>query len=240
MSETAEVGCTGTDADRRERVWGKYRGTVLDNFDPDGRGCIIASVTEVLGAIPTGWAMPCAPVAGIGAGFYSMPEIGSGVWIEFEAGDVSRPIWSGGFWAVGEAPPVPPSPPGPPVPPTTKVWRSDFGLTTAFDDLLQTITVSDPLGTNRIVISVLTGTVTVQGLARVVVDGKVVQLGGQAAAQPAVLGPPLIAFLGTLVTAFNTHMHPGETTGAGPVTPAPPLPKLQPPAGLLSTTVLLK
>jgi uncharacterized protein involved in type VI secretion and phage assembly len=33
-----------------------------------------------------------------------LPEIGSGVWIEFEGGDVSYPIWSGCFWNGGEVP----------------------------------------------------------------------------------------------------------------------------------------
>jgi len=33
-----------------------------------------------------------------------LPEVGSGVWIEFEAGDVSFPIWTGCYWSVGEVP----------------------------------------------------------------------------------------------------------------------------------------
>lgn len=28
-----------------------------------------------------------------------MPPIGSGVWVEFEQGDLDRPIWVGGYWA---------------------------------------------------------------------------------------------------------------------------------------------
>jgi hypothetical protein len=246
MSDTASADWTDTDFS--QPVWGKYRGTVLDNEDPDHQGRIIASVLEVLGPVPTGWALPCAPCAGIAAGFYAVPQIGSGVWIEFEAGDVSRPIWSGGFWAVGEAPPVPPAPPATPVMPTTKVWRSDSGMTTAFDDAQQTITVTDWTGQNRIVISTLTGTVTVQGLARVVVDGKLVQLGGQVTPQPAVLGTALTAFLTQLVTAFNSHMHPGQMAAAvpappppaAPVIPTPPVPQVVPPVGLLSATVMLK
>jgi hypothetical protein len=30
--------------------------------------------------------------------------VGSGVWIEFEAGDVSKPIWTGCFWFAGQVP----------------------------------------------------------------------------------------------------------------------------------------
>src|SRR6201999_3803994 len=33
-----------------------------------------------------------------------LPEPGSGVWIEFEGGDVSYPIWVGGYWRQGEVP----------------------------------------------------------------------------------------------------------------------------------------
>ena len=42
--------------------------------------------------------MPCVPYAGPNLGFYAMPEVGTGVWIEFEAGDLSCPIWTGCFW----------------------------------------------------------------------------------------------------------------------------------------------
>src|SRR5437763_9895054 len=119
----------------RERVYGKYRGTVLNNADPLGLGRIQANVAEVLGEVPTGWATPCIPYAGPGSGFFAVPPIGAGVWIEFEAGDVSRPVWTGCYWGELELPTVPPSPAGTPTPPTTKIWRSDLGLTTAFDDL---------------------------------------------------------------------------------------------------------
>jgi uncharacterized protein involved in type VI secretion and phage assembly len=33
-----------------------------------------------------------------------LPEQGSGVWIEFEGGDVSYPIWTGCYWRSGEQP----------------------------------------------------------------------------------------------------------------------------------------
>jgi uncharacterized protein involved in type VI secretion and phage assembly len=37
-------------------------------------------------------------------GFAFLPDVGAGVWIEFEGGDVSLPIWAGCFWHDGEAP----------------------------------------------------------------------------------------------------------------------------------------
>ena len=48
--------------------------------------------------MPTTWAMPCVPIAGKQEGVYMVPQIGAGVWIEFEQGDPDYPIWVGGFW----------------------------------------------------------------------------------------------------------------------------------------------
>jgi Type VI secretion system/phage-baseplate injector OB domain len=48
--------------------------------------------------------MPCVPYAGPNRGFGFLPEKNSGVWIEFEGGDVSYPLWVGGYWREGEFP----------------------------------------------------------------------------------------------------------------------------------------
>lgn len=37
-------------------------------------------------------------------GFYTIPPIGALVWIEFEGGDPTYPIWSGCFWNTGQVP----------------------------------------------------------------------------------------------------------------------------------------
>lgn len=83
-----------------DRYYGKYRGTVFNNLDPENRGRIQPIVPDVQGIIPMTWAMPCLPVAGKGSGAFFVPEIGSGVWIEFEQGDPDYPIWTGCFWGV--------------------------------------------------------------------------------------------------------------------------------------------
>jgi hypothetical protein len=80
------------------RYYGKYRGYVSNVTDPQRTGRIKAYVPRLLGEAETGWAMPCAPYAGPDQGLYSLPELGAGVWIEFEGGDLSRPIWSGCWW----------------------------------------------------------------------------------------------------------------------------------------------
>jgi uncharacterized protein involved in type VI secretion and phage assembly len=51
-----------------------------------------------LGEKPSSWAMPCMPLAGMENGFYTVPQVGSGVWIEFEQGDPDWPIWVGCYW----------------------------------------------------------------------------------------------------------------------------------------------
>jgi hypothetical protein len=86
-------------------LFGKYRGTVMNNIDPLRIGRIQAAVPDAGGLIPGSWAMPCLPVAGIQTGFFTVPIIGSGVWIEFERGDPDYPIWVGGYW--GSAAEVP-------------------------------------------------------------------------------------------------------------------------------------
>jgi hypothetical protein len=78
--------------------FGKYRGTVINNIDPLMTGRIQALVPDVSGLLPSSWAMPCVPVAGINMGLFTVPPIGSGVWVEFERGDPDYPIWVGGYW----------------------------------------------------------------------------------------------------------------------------------------------
>ena len=68
------------------RYYGKYRGTVTNNADPENLGRVKAQVPGVLGQAETGWALPCTPYAGNGSGVYAVPEPGATVWIEFEAG----------------------------------------------------------------------------------------------------------------------------------------------------------
>lgn len=78
--------------------YGKYRGTVLQNIDPMNIGRLMVTVSDVSNVIPSTWAMPCFPFAGIQNGFYAVPAIGSGVWIEYEQGDTDFPIWTGCFF----------------------------------------------------------------------------------------------------------------------------------------------
>ncbi|MDP9422445.1 MAG: phage baseplate assembly protein V [Pseudomonadota bacterium] len=224
----------------QQRFYGKYHGTVSDNQDPLNKGRIQAFVPGVLQGVTTGWAMPCAPVAGPKSGFFAVPLIGSGVWMEFEGGELSKPIWVGGFWGAIEAPNEPPSVAPPKT--TQKIWRSDFGLTIAMDDEAQKVTLTDGVNLNSIVIDVKKGAVTISGIGRVVIDAPLVFEGSAKAFHPSVFGDRLLAYLQQMVTVFNAHVHPGEMAlGILPVTPAPPVaPMAPPPISLNSKKVFLE
>jgi hypothetical protein len=84
--------------------FGKYRGIVTNVDDPNNQCRIKARVDGVLNGQETGWALPVAPFAGDGHGMVMLPAVGSGVWIEFEAGRLDNPIWSGAWWANGQRP----------------------------------------------------------------------------------------------------------------------------------------
>ena len=88
-----------------QQYFGKYRGTVITNIDPLQIGRLMVQVPDVLGTSTSSWALPCVPFTGRGSGVYVVPQIGSGVWVEFEHGDPDYPIWTGGFW--GSASEVP-------------------------------------------------------------------------------------------------------------------------------------
>lgn len=119
----------------RSHYFGKFRGTVVDNDDPNKRGRLKVSVPAVLETLEV-WAMPCVPYAGDKVGFYVMPETGSGVWVEFEGGDPSYPIWSGCFWGDDE---LPDDATGP----TMKILRTKTGQIQFDDDAGEIIVKND-------------------------------------------------------------------------------------------------
>ena len=88
-----------------QKFYGKYRGTVLNNVDPMQIGRLMVQVPDVSGLIPSSWAMPSFPLTGKQMGTYMIPQIGSGVWVEFEQGNPDYPIWSGCWY--GSAAEVP-------------------------------------------------------------------------------------------------------------------------------------
>ena len=109
------------------RHYGKYRGRVVDNKDPDGRGRLKVQVPSLLGDQATDWALPCFPFGGTAqTGSYLVPPVGALVWVEFEQGDLSVPIWTGTYWTRGVAAPA--------NEPAKRIFRTPFGHTLEFDD----------------------------------------------------------------------------------------------------------
>jgi hypothetical protein len=76
-----------------QRFFGNYRGVVVDNLDPDGQNRLRVTVPQIFATTPTGWAWP-KNASGITT---QVPAVGQGVWVEFEGGDSSFPIWTGTF-----------------------------------------------------------------------------------------------------------------------------------------------
>jgi len=120
--------------EHQRRYYGKFRGIVTDNNDPDKQGRIRAKVAELFGTEQTGWAMPCVHYAPPGHGMLHLRELDSNVWIEFEAGDPSRPIWAGCWWPANKAVPI--------SSPAVKTFETAAGNRITLDDTSGSETVS--------------------------------------------------------------------------------------------------
>jgi len=121
------------------RYYGKYRGQVTHNDDPDNLGRIRAKVPRLLGEQETGWALPAFIYGGASEqGLFAVPDTGAGVWIEFEGGDLSYPIWSG-TWYTSDA--IPES-----AKPGKKVLKTKSGHRIIFDDDGGSLEISDSNG----------------------------------------------------------------------------------------------
>ncbi len=115
---------------RARRKYGKYRGFVVDNADPELRGRVRLQVPALLGDQQTDWALPCVPCGGLAdQGWFCVPELGAQVWVEFEGGDLSFPIWSGTFWQAAGDPPAEVS-----GQPESKVFKTAGGHYLQFED----------------------------------------------------------------------------------------------------------
>jgi hypothetical protein len=207
----------------RTRFYGKYRGVVTDVDDPGSLGRLRANVPAVLDDVESPWALPCVPYAGPNQGLYAIPPVGAGVWIEFEAGDPSRPIWCGAWWADGE---LPQNEDGSDATPERRILRSDTGLLVALDDDAKKISISDSSADNVITIEVDAGKVRIQASTKIVVEAPAIEL-VEGATHPLVYGDDLLQFLNNMVMTYATHTHPGQLAMGFPVTPMTPVPPMQ-------------
>jgi uncharacterized protein involved in type VI secretion and phage assembly len=114
-----------------ERRFGKCRGFVINNKDPEKRGRLKLRIPSVLGTQESDWALPCLPYGGFDQqGMFFVPDIEAQVWVEFEEGDISRPIWVGTFWQQESDVPKDAARDEP----TTRMFRTSSGHILQFDD----------------------------------------------------------------------------------------------------------
>ena len=120
------------------KYFGKYPGLVLQNEPPDDgthhRGEITVQVPGILEETADGTdnqaleviARPCFL-----PGFFFIPKIGDQVWVEFAAGDINSPLWTG-VWYPDDAAPQTAEPAAPDQ--DQKVIRTASGHVITLDD----------------------------------------------------------------------------------------------------------
>ena len=233
MNGEAEMHLENVVADLLDRVerrfYGKYRGIVVDNNDPATLGRLKLCVPSVLGdTVVTGWATACVPYGGAAdQGFLFVPDVGAGVWVEFEEGDLEFPIWTGTFWSKSDACNELPRPngadgtpaaaPEEPQPPTCKIIKTAKGHTIQFEDAKgkESILLYDAVNGNRITMDA-NGIVVTDGEGNTITLGKAgITIGGKAT-EKLVKGTSFKAAINTFLTALNTHTHTHPMGPTGP------------------------
>jgi len=84
--------------------YGKYRAYVVKTDDPEKRGRVKVECPKVLGDSRSAWCEPCLANSFDGDGDFCLPKTGDTVWVEFEDGDVNKPIWVGNWWSEEKTP----------------------------------------------------------------------------------------------------------------------------------------
>jgi hypothetical protein len=217
------------------RYFGKYRGFVVDTADPQQLGRLKVTVPSVLGnEVVTGWATPCVPYGGdVNQGFLLIPEIGAGVWVEFEEGDLEFPIWVGTFWSKPGGESELPKPNdadgaeqgGVQDPPTRKIIKTVKGHTIQFEDKDGEEMVTVVEAANGHVITLNKDGITIADGAtghKIILGAGGIQVGSSGATEPFVLGNQLAASVESFLGMLNTHTHVGNL-GAPTSPPVPPL-----------------
>ena len=236
----------------QQRYYGKYRGLVVDNADPEQLGRLKLQIPSVLGEeVVTGWAMPCVPYGGdANQGFLFIPEVDAGVWVEFEEGDLEFPIWVGTFWSKpgGDSElPKPNDPDGSEQgsvqdPPTRKIIKTKKGHTIQFEDAdgeemitifeavnghvitlnKDGITISDGANTQEIILDNSGVKISDKNGNEIIMASSGIQVGSSGAGEPFVLGNQLMANVNTFLAALSTHTHVGNM-GAPTSPPTAPM-----------------
>jgi Type VI secretion system/phage-baseplate injector OB domain len=87
------------------RFYGKYRAKVKAiGKDQNDLGIITVEIPEIFPDKDIPLVKPVVPFAGKNCGFAAFPKVNDVIWVEFEAGNQNKPIWTGFWWADNEIP----------------------------------------------------------------------------------------------------------------------------------------
>jgi len=248
-------------------VIGLHTGIVTDNEDPEGEQRVRVKMPYVNADDDGVWARIALADAGNERGMFFRPEVGDEVVLGFLYDDPRQPLILGMLHSSNKVPPISPTndnfkkgytsreklkltyddeikeilieTPG-----ENKVFISDDKKGISLEDQTghkittkpASITIKDSKD-NEITIDVDGGIIKIKANSKVVVDAPKIELVG-GASHPLAFGDELLSHLNNMKTAFDTHMHPGETALGMPVSPAPPAAPMPPATpSLLSTKV---
>lgn len=161
------------DSGPNRRYYGKYRGTVVSNTDPEQHGRLTLKVPDVLGDNESSWALPCVPYAGSGVGFFAIPPQNASVWVEFEGGNPDYPIWTGCFWDGND------SLPASPALAEKKVWKTQ-SCTLTLDDTQGASKVSIETGNLKLVMDSSQGIELSNGTQKIKISSSSVSINDSA------------------------------------------------------------
>ncbi len=190
--------------------FGKYRGIVTNNNDPLQIGRLMVTVPDVSGPSAS-WAMPCFPCAGKGFTSSSIPDVGAGVWVEYERGDPSFLVWSGCYLMDGQ---IIEKRDDASAAPGVKITETSEGMLISFrEDAV--VKVNDKSGKQILIIDPVRREVRLSAEYKVAAEGQQTEDGEHSV--PPVSGEEWLSYLTRLAVTYNTHVHPG-----GPATPPVP------------------
>lgn len=82
----------------KNKRYGKHRAIVVDIVDPQKRGRVRVKCPTIFGESLSGWCEACVVNYKDSLGDFIVPAPNDPVWLEFEDGNVSYPIYSGGWY----------------------------------------------------------------------------------------------------------------------------------------------
>lgn len=84
--------------------YGLYRAKVVERDDEHQRGRVKVQIPSVSGEGKSQWVEACMNTAYDGGGDISVPKVGDTVWIAFEEGNITKPVYVGNFFSAFKTP----------------------------------------------------------------------------------------------------------------------------------------